>query len=62
MAGFNIFLMDVSGLFSISAAVLLGICVVQIARRQRPRAAIYFGLMLLALVVAAGLHFFRQLL
>ena len=49
-------------LFSLSAVVLLGLCVAQIARRQRQRAGIYFGLTLLATVVAAGFFFSRQLL
>ena len=62
MAGFNIFLTAISALFSLSAAVLLGVCVAQIARRQRQRAAIYFGLTLLASVVAAGFYFVRRLL
>ena len=62
MAGFNIFLTAMFALFTLSAVVLLGLCVAQIARRQRQRAGIYFGLTLLATVVAAGFFFSRQLL
>ena len=62
MAGFNIFLTAMFALFSLSAVVLLGLCVAQIARRQRQRAGSYFGLTLLATVVAAGFFFSRQLL
>jgi hypothetical protein len=62
MAGFNIFLTAMCALFALTASVLLGVCLAQIARRQRQRAFIYFGLTILASFVAAGFYFFRRLL
>ena len=62
MAVYNIFLTVMSALFCLSAAVLLGVTVVQALRSRRQRTAVYFGLTLLASVVAAGFYFVRRLL
>jgi Na+/melibiose symporter-like transporter len=62
MAVYNIFLTAMCALFSLSAVVLLGVTVVQALRSRRQRTVVYFGLTLLASVVAAGFYFFRRLL
>jgi Na+/melibiose symporter-like transporter len=62
MAVYNIFLTAMCALFTLSAAVLLGATIVQALKSRRQRAVVYFGLTLLASVVAAGFYFFKRLL
>ena len=59
MSIYHTFLSIMSGLFLVAATVLLVMSIVQAARKQGRRAAIYLALTVLASVVAAGFHFFR---
>jgi len=62
MRAYTIFLGTMSGLFAVSAGVLLMAALIQGLRRRGRKAAVYLGLTLLAGVVAAGFYFFRHLL
>ncbi len=59
---YTLFLTAVTVLFVLSAGALLIMSLLQALRRRGQRAAVYFGLTLLASIVAAGFYFFRRLL
>jgi hypothetical protein len=59
---YTIFLTVMCVLFLISGGVLLVATVREMARSRRQKAIVYFGLALLAGVVAGGFYFFRRLL
>lgn len=55
------FLAIMAGLFAVAAVVLLVLSIVRAVSRDWRSSLVYFGLMVLACVVAAGFHFFRGL-
>jgi len=55
------FLAIMSALFAVAAVVLLVMSIFQATTRNWRKSLIYFGLMTLSCVVAAGFHFFRRL-
>jgi hypothetical protein len=59
---YTIFLTVMCVLFLISGGVLLVATVREMTRSRRQKAIVYFGLALLAGVVAGGFYFFRRLL
>lgn len=62
MSVYALFLSVMSGLFAISALVLLALTVVHLARRRGQRAILYLGLTFLSTVISAGFFFFRRLI
>lgn len=62
MRVYTIFLTVMCVLFLISGGVLLVATVREMTRSRRQKAIVYFGLALLAGVVAGGFYFFRRLL
>jgi hypothetical protein len=55
------FLAIMAALFAVAAVVLLVMSIAQAASRNWRKALIYFGLMALSCIVAAGFRFFRTL-
>lgn len=55
------FLAIMAALFAVAAIVLLVMSLIQAASRNWRKALIYFGLMALSCIVAAGFRFFRTL-
>ena len=55
------FLAIMAALFAVAAVVLLVLSIVQASYRNWRKSLIYFGLMALSCVVAAGFRFFRTL-
>lgn len=55
------FLEIMAVLFAVAAVVLLAMSISQATARHWRKSLIYFGLMTLSCVVAAGFHFFRRL-
>jgi hypothetical protein len=62
MRVYTIFLTVMCLLFVVSGGVLLVATIREVARSRRQKAVVYFGLALLAGVVAGGFYFFRRLL
>ena len=61
MQAYTFFLGFMCVLFAVSGAVLLFMAAVQFVKRRGRRAAVYVGLTVLAVMVAAGFYFFRHL-
>lgn len=55
------FLAVMAALFAVAAVVLLVMSIFQAKNRNWRKSLVYFGLMALSCVVAAGFHFFRTL-
>ena len=62
MQAYTLFLSVLCILFAASGAVLLLMAAVQFVKRRGRRAAVYLGLTVLAVTVAAGFYFFRHLI
>ncbi len=62
MPTFTVFLKVMCGLFVLSGVVLMAMTAAQIVRKRFQRAAIYFALMALADLVAAGFFYFSGLI
>ena len=62
MQTYNVFLGAMCFVFLASAAALLILSLIHVARRRGRKAAVYLALTLLATGVAAGFYFFRNLL
>ena len=62
MQAYTLFLGILCVLFAASGAVLLFMAVVQLVKKRGRRAAVYAGLTVLAVLVAAGFYFFRHLI
>ena len=61
MAIYPTFLAIMAVLFAAAAVVLLSLSILQATSRNCRKSLIYFALMALSCVVAAGFHFFRRL-